>query len=84
MSFSGESLLYPVYGMRGGFSLDLDHEVCREIRRGHMTGLDFQDNSVTVVGWSRGEGEHGREVKIYHGHSSQGSYRHMMLGEALH
>ena len=43
----GESLLYPVYGMRGGFSLDLDHE----------------DNSVTVVGWSRGEGEHGGEVR---------------------
>lgn len=33
--------MFPVLGMRGGYSLDLDHE----------------DNSVVVVGWSRAEGE---------------------------
>ena len=33
--------MYPVLGMRGGYSLDLDHD----------------DNSVLVVGWSRAEGE---------------------------
>lgn len=36
----------------------------RVICRNHITGLDFKDNSVTVVGWSRGEEEHGREVNI--------------------
>ena len=45
--FIGESILYPVYGMRGGFCLDLDHE----------------DNSLTMVGWSRSEGEGGGEVR---------------------
>ena len=33
--------MFPVLGMRGGYSLDLDHE----------------ENSVLVVGWSRAEGE---------------------------
>ena len=33
--------MLPVLGMRGGYSLDLDHE----------------DNSLLVVGWSRAEGE---------------------------
>ena len=38
---SGETVMLPVLGMRGGFSLDLDHE----------------DNSLLLVGWSRTEGE---------------------------
>ena len=33
--------MFPVLGMRGGYSLDLDHE----------------DNSLVLVGWSRTEGE---------------------------
>ena len=33
--------MLPVLGMRGGYSLDLDHE----------------DNSLLLVGWSRTEGE---------------------------
>ena len=33
--------MFPILGMRGGYSLDLDHE----------------DNSVLMVGWSRAEGE---------------------------
>ena len=33
--------MYPVLGMRGGYSLDLDHD----------------DNTVLLVGWSRAEGE---------------------------
>ena len=41
LSLSGESLMYPVLGMRGGYSLDLDHD----------------DNTVLLVGWSRAEGE---------------------------
>ena len=39
--------MYPVLGMRGGFSLDLDHE----------------ENSVMMVGWSRKEGKGGGEVR---------------------
>ena len=32
--------MYPVLGMRGGYSLDLDHD----------------DNTLLLVGWGRGEG----------------------------
>ena len=44
--------MYPGLGMRGGYSLDLDHD----------------DNTLLLVGWSRGEG--GEEVR--HNISSTG------------
>ena len=50
----GESLLYPVYGMRGGFSLDLDHEVGWMMAQVTLLGWIFR---TTVSLWWAGAGE---------------------------
>ena len=70
MFSSGESLLYPVYGMRGGFSLDLDHEVGWMMAQVTLLGWIFR---TTVSLWWAGAGERENMVERLHNTSSIGS-----------